>query len=994
MKKYLLILIICICSVQTFYSQEDDGVVSLAIPTRNSLTFNRYSINPTFSFVREQTKFISVYNKREWVDFEDAPLTYLASYSGRFGENIGAGIGLFQQNYGVLTTFGGILNFAYNAKIAHDSNLTFGLNIGAYKSGVNTGNVVTNFDDPSLQNVPENLLLTINPGINYGTQFLDFGLSVNNLALYNFESSTLIEDNPQQSIQAHIMYTGYMSSRGFFDESKFTGLLKSDFQKDETVISGVVMVTVPKGIWGQVGYNSLYGASGGVGINITKQIAIEYNYEKGFGDLNNFGSSHEITLAYRFKNDNYYDYSREDEVSSILSSGNKRRRVSKPSKSRVVSSRKATNEPKEQSETDTQANLVAAQNAKAKAEANQNKILAEQQKAQQETAAQTKLIEEQKAKELAEIQAELDKIEADKQAEARAETRERIQAEQMAKAEADAQAKLVAEQKAKAEADAQAKLIAEQKAKAEADAQAKLIAEQKAKEEVDAQAKLAAEQKAKAETDAQAKLAAEQKAKAEADALAKLVAEQKAKAEADAQAKLAAEQKAKAEADAKAKLAAEQKAKAEADAKAKLVAEQKAKEEADTQAKLLAEQKAKEEADTQVKLLAEQKAKEEADALAKLVAEQQAKEEADAQAKLVAEQKAKEEADAQAKLVAEQQAKEEADAQAKLVAEQKAKEEADVQAKLVAEQQAKAEVDAQAKADVIPNATDDLAKSMNNITKGAEESRLIQNELFRQFSDIVNIKDQDLKDLKEENDLSDQGITVQPKPFKSVTAENNALKAIKADLENVIKSRSEKIDELNQLYEERTAIGTFALDEVSLFYKKEIKRLKNEQLKAIELKIQLDKKLEAIKIATEFEKRRRIKRAAFNNEEDRYSQDRALLKSIKQTTQMSDSPLKTDDFDFGETLGNNIKILKNIDNVESGYYVIIAVHSDTDRRNKFLTNMVASGKSNIDFFHDVNTSKYYIYYDKFDYIGDANEALKAKGSKPYNGNMSIVKIEN
>ena len=46
-------------------------------------------------------------------------------------------------------------------------------------------------------------------------------------------------------------------------------------------------------------------------------------------------------------------------------------------------------------------------------------------------------------------------------------------------------------------------------------------------------------------------------------------------------------------------------------------------------------------------------------------------------------------------------------------------------------------------------------------------------------------------------------LLLQPKPFKSITAENNALNAIKADLDNVIKSRNEKIDELNKLYDER-----------------------------------------------------------------------------------------------------------------------------------------------------------------------------------------------
>ena len=74
-------------------------------------------------------------------------------------------------------------------------------------------------------------------------------------------------------------------SRGFFDESKFTALVKSEFKKDETIISAIAMLTVPKGIWAQAGYNSIYGVSGGLGINITPQIAIEYNFEKAIGDL-------------------------------------------------------------------------------------------------------------------------------------------------------------------------------------------------------------------------------------------------------------------------------------------------------------------------------------------------------------------------------------------------------------------------------------------------------------------------------------------------------------------------------------------------------------------------------------------------------------------------------------------------------------------------------------------------------------------------------------
>jgi len=48
--------------------------------------------------------------------------------------------------------------------------------------------------------------------------------------------------------------------------------------------------------------------------------------------------------------------------------------------------------------------------------------------------------------------------------------------------------------------------------------------------------------------------------------------------------------------------------------------------------------------------------------------------------------------------------------------------------------------------------------------------------------------------------------------------------------------------------------------------------------------------------------------------------------------------------------------------VESGYYLVVAVHS--------------------------------VYYEKHSNINDAQNTMASKGNKPYNGNMSMVKIEN
>ena len=731
MKKTLLLLAFLYGSFQMLYSQnQEDGVVSFRLPVRNSLKFNKFLLNPTFSFVKEQGATLSFYNKRQWVQFDDAPQTYLFSYSGRFKENEGVSLGLFQQNYGVLTTFGGVANFAHNVVLQQDSNLTFGLNVGFYKSGLNKGAVVSNNVDPSLENIPSNSLITINPGINYGIGNLDFGVSMNNLFLYNIKSSKMVEDDPEKSIQAHIMHTGYINSYGFFDKSKFSALVSSDFKKEKTVISGLMMFAVPKGIWIQAGYNTVYGASGGLGMNVTPRISIEYNFEKGLGDLTNFGSSHEIVFAYKFKSKNYY-YGDEEEEGAIIPATVKRYVPTKPKEATVLSPIDA------------------------------NKL------------------KEQKA------------------------------ADAKAKADALAQA-----QKAKEAADA--------KAKADALAQA-----QKAKEAADAKAKTDA--KAKADALAQAQKAAD--AKAKADALA-----------------------------------------------------QQAKEAADTKAK--------------------------ADALAKLAAVTK----------------------------------------------------------------------------------DENAKSMDELARVLEQSKNRQKQLLGQLESTVTNKEKELKELKEENDLSDKGIFKEPKPFKSIADENKAIEILKQQIAEENIKQSDRIKDLDNLYKERLNKVPNTNDAINQNYKNTIDQLKTDQLKVISSNKELISSLEKIKVDTEIEKKRRIKRAAFVNDEQKYLQDVAALKRIKETTRLSTTPLKPEDFDFGaEQL--NTQILKKIRNVDGGYYLVIAVHNDVAKRDAFLTKVVSAGQADVNFFYDVNSSNYYIYYDKFENFDDAQKALNTKGNKPYNGKMAIIKVE-
>lgn len=687
MKQYVLLLVFWFC--QPLFSQSE-APTSFALPIRNSLKFNRFILNPTFSFVREQNAFITFYNKRQWVSFENAPQTYLVSYSGRFRENEGVALGLFQQNQGVLTTFGAVANFAHNITLQTDSNLTFGVNLGFYKSGLNLSKVITNYPDPILETIPSTASFVLNPGINYGTTFLDFGVTLTNFLVYNSSTSQLIHDDPEKSISAHLMHTGYLEGNGFFDKSKFSALIKSDFRKDKTILSGLAMLTIPNGVWAQLGYNTVYGISGGLGVNISQSIALEYNYERGLSSFSNFGASHEIGFAYKFSSKKY-NYE-EDEQGSI---------IAPPDERDVVYVK-----PKE----------------------------------------------------------------------------------------------------------VKKPVIQEAKTEAQPTPPSAVLAEAKP-------------------------------------------------------------------------------------IKDSIIPSQP-----------IVTSPIKKDTIVPVQPLAEAQFKKDS-----------------------------------------------------------------VEVK-------------------IPQPKDRELIAIDNLAAAVAVTKTKQQDLLSRLTIVIANKEKELLAMKQENDLSEKGIYTEPKPFKSSGAESSELETLKTEISAITKEQKDKIRELESAYTEKLKKITENDDSLLNNYKQTIQNLKEEYLASVQTNTTLNQSLNQIQEATEVEKTRRIKRASFMNVDDRFAQDNATLKRIKETTAVSATPLQSKDFDSGEEQPE-VQIVKTVKNVSSGYYVVIAVHNEVAKRDDFLIKAVASGQQNVNFFYDANSSKYFIYYDSFDTIEAAKQALNSKGSLPYNGKMSIVKVE-
>ena len=248
----------------------------------------------------------------------------------------------------------------------------------------------------------------------------------------------------------------------------------------------------------------------------------------------------------------------------------------------------------------------------------------------------------------------------------------------------------------------------------------------------------------------------------------------------------------------------------------------------------------------------------------------------------------------------------------------------------------------------------------------------------------------DLRDLKKENDLGDQGIYKAPKPFKSLSSQESKLAELRIDINNVIKSQDQRIRELKVSYDERLKNNSNQEDSIATIYLDEIIIIQSVQKETKRSLLDMERELEEIKRAIDLERSRRIKRAAYDNQEDRYQKDLATLNRIKQTTDIDSETFNPEEFDFGEDQGSNIKILKDVKHTESGYYVVLAVHNDVTKRDEFIRMAIASGQSNIQFFFDLSTSNYYIYYEKFSDLDAATNALEFNNSVPYN--LSLIHI--
>lgn len=303
-KNYFSLLLVVFLTAFNGVNAQDAPVLAFSPQAQNNVKYNRFLLNPAFSFVREDNQYVSLYHRNQWVQYDDSPKVYMLAFTGKFTPKAGFGFGIFQQTMGVINSFGGIANYSYNVKIKQKFDLTVGFNVAYYNSGINKNRAITAEPDPLIIAMRNNSLVSIKPGFNVGYKQFDFGVYAENLIDYDFKSAGMAKEYTPKVISGHLMYSHQMVAlKDLFQDSEFRLMLRA--KSNELYgfgLGGSLLVNFPRIGWVQAGTDDYYGIAIGAGFHFTKKLSLGYTYERITKDgLVNLGPTHEIVMVFCLK---------------------------------------------------------------------------------------------------------------------------------------------------------------------------------------------------------------------------------------------------------------------------------------------------------------------------------------------------------------------------------------------------------------------------------------------------------------------------------------------------------------------------------------------------------------------------------------------------------------------------------------------------------------------------------------------------------------------
>ena len=321
----LIIALLLLALVQTVNGQETNTNLGSSSTYHNQLFFNRFFINPTFSLVRENKSYLNILHRNQYATFDDNSQNYFLGFSNKLNDHTAVGIGVYSQWSGVVQEFGFNANYATSVRLGEKSVLTFGTNITYFNQGLDKNRIVTSEADPEIADARKESKIAVQPGINLSLGKFDFGLYAEDLLKYNQTTNEFLTDLSTKSVKASVQYThSFENSRGLFENARLMPMAQVGQNLDGSLYYfGSLLLDLPNYGWLQTTVDEQYGVAAGVGFNLSEKMSLGYLMEKDLSKSEaNLGWNHEITLAYKFKDDDLNitvaDNSSDNQIDNIV----------------------------------------------------------------------------------------------------------------------------------------------------------------------------------------------------------------------------------------------------------------------------------------------------------------------------------------------------------------------------------------------------------------------------------------------------------------------------------------------------------------------------------------------------------------------------------------------------------------------------------------------------------------------------------------------------
>lgn len=263
--------------------------------------FNANLLNATYTSDWNNPNSFSIWTRWQWQSVDGDPTTIFANYSHQINTASSVALGFLQHNTGVFLNTGANLNYVHTFPLDEGIALLAGMNLFAFQNSLADDRFLPDqdIDLPQLEN-SKDFILQFSPAVRLKVNQFSVGVAFENGFGFNLSDS----GNGPENFKI------------------FTGILSNDFNVElfpnwgdsfvrpmfyvkslpdaDTQFGLNTLLSTPK-FWVQGGYNSFYGASGGVGVTFANTFSIGGLMEFG-GDssLSDEDPTVELVAYYQF----------------------------------------------------------------------------------------------------------------------------------------------------------------------------------------------------------------------------------------------------------------------------------------------------------------------------------------------------------------------------------------------------------------------------------------------------------------------------------------------------------------------------------------------------------------------------------------------------------------------------------------------------------------------------------------------------------------------